>query len=207
MDGYRVLPFDKLKAEFFYPEMTENISTKALSTNIDVDMDSCILNELRYPKKATYDYLYRGEGKFSWVYTNQEEHQDFIVMMASNDPSESPFTQITRQIQSFGRILGINAAAVGYARQNGDFRRSSGDYELVRSFQNISGEMRESLLRFSISFVPTVNQGERYAIERQREAKWTKKEAPQKKKLLAEQKEYVSSLTYIEMYHSQACFR
>ena len=51
MDGSRVLPFDKLKSEFFYPERTENIPTKALSTNMDVDMDSCILNELRYPKR------------------------------------------------------------------------------------------------------------------------------------------------------------
>ena len=86
-------------------------------------------------------------------------------MMESNNPSEIPFTQITRQIQSFGRVLGINAAAVGHARHNGNFRRSSGDYEVVGSFHKLRDEILESLLRFSIIFDPTVKQVERYAIE------------------------------------------
>ena len=151
-------------------------------------MASCLLTELQYPKKATYDYLYRGEGKFSWVYITQEEHQDFIVMMASNDPSESPFALLTRQIKSFERVLGINAAVVGNARQIFDILRSSGDYEVVGSFHNLSDEMRESILIFSISLVPTVNQGERDAIEPQREAKWMKKKVLRKKKMLDAQK-------------------
>ena len=67
--------------------------------------------------------------------------------------------------------------------------------------------MRESLLRFSISLVPTVKQGERDAMERKREAKWMKKEVLRKKKLLAELKEYASDLNYIEIYHSQDCWR
>ena len=64
-----------------------------------------------------------------------------------------------------------NAAAVVHARHNGDFRRSSGDYERVGAFHKLSDEILESLLRFSISLVPTVKQGERDAIERQCEAK------------------------------------
>ena len=75
----------------------------------------------------------------------------------------------------------------------------------MEAFHKLSDEMRESLLRFSISLVATFKQGERYAIERQREAKWMKKEVLRKKKLLAAKKEYSSALTYIEMYHSQAC--
>ena len=34
-----------------------------------------------------------------------------------------------------------------------------------------------------------------------------KKEVIRKKKILDAQKEYASALTYIEMYHSQACWR
>ena len=52
-------------------------------------------------------------------------------MMASNDPSESPFAQLTRQLQIFGHVIGINDAAVGHDIQNGDLRCSSGDYERV----------------------------------------------------------------------------
>ena len=106
-------------------------------------------------------------------------------MMASNDKSEIPFAQLTRQLQSFGRALGINDSDVGHTRQNGDSRRSSGDYEGVGTFHELSDEMRESLLRFSVILVPTAKQGERDAIERQREAKWMKKEVLRKKKLLS----------------------
>ena len=42
-----------------------------------------------------------------------------------------------------------------------------------------------------------MKQGERDAIEQQREEKWMKKEVLRKKKLLATQKEYASDLTYI----------
>ena len=127
-------------------------------------------------------------------------------MMAPNDPSESQFLQLTRQLQSFGRVLGINYVDVGHARQNGDFRRSSGDHEGVGAFNNLSDEILESLLRFSISIVPIVKQGEIYAIERQREAKCMKKEVRREKKIMAAQKEYDSALTYIGIYHKQACW-
>ena len=63
-------------------------------------------------------------------------------MMASNDPSESPFKKLTRQLQIFGRVPGINAADVGHARQNGGFRRNSGDYEGMVAFHKLSGETR-----------------------------------------------------------------
>ena len=63
-------------------------------------------------------------------------------MMASNNPSEIPFAQLTRQLQIFGHVLGINAADVVHARQNGDFLRSSGYYEGVGAFHNLSDEMQ-----------------------------------------------------------------
>ena len=53
MDISRVLPFNKLKAELFYPERTDNIATDDLDTKMDVEMASCLLTELRDPKKAT----------------------------------------------------------------------------------------------------------------------------------------------------------
>ena len=52
-----------------------------------------------------------------------------------------------------------------------------------------------------------MKQGERYEIERQREAKWTEKKVLRKNKLMAAQEEYDSALTYIEMYHSQSCWK
>ena len=51
MDGSRVLPFDKFKAELLYPERTENISTKDLATKMDVETAGCLLTELRDPRR------------------------------------------------------------------------------------------------------------------------------------------------------------
>ena len=65
MDGSIVLLFNKLTAELFYPEKTENIVTKALATKMAVDMTSSLLTELWDPRKATSDYLSSGDGKFS----------------------------------------------------------------------------------------------------------------------------------------------
>ena len=62
--------------------------------------------------------------------------------MASNNPSKIPFAQLTRQLQSFVCVLGINAADIGNARHNGDFCRSSGDYEGVGDFHKLSDEMQ-----------------------------------------------------------------
>ena len=137
IDGSRVSPFDKLKAELLYPERTDNIATKALDTKIDVEMVSCILTEIQNAKKATSDYISSGEGKFSWGYTTQEQHQACIVMMASKDPSENPLAQVTRKPQSFGCVLGINVASVGHASC------SSGYYEVVGAFHKLTDEMRE----------------------------------------------------------------
>ena len=44
-----------------------------------------------------------------------EEHTACIGKNATNDPAESPFAPLTRQLQCFGRILGIHASAVGHA--------------------------------------------------------------------------------------------
>ena len=46
-----------------------------------------------------------------------------IRKSATNDSAESPFAMLTQQMQQFGRILGIHAAAVGQAKMNGDFKR------------------------------------------------------------------------------------
>ena len=78
--------------------------------------------------------------------------------MATNDPTESPFAQLTQQLQSFGRVHGIHASTVGQARMNGNFDHNNGAY------QKLSSKMRESLLRFALSIAPTVRVAEKTAL-------------------------------------------
>ena len=52
-----------------------------------------------------------------------------------------------------------------------------------------------------------MRKAEKDASDRQREAKYKKVVAMRKKKLLAVQAKYANALTYIDMYHSPACWK
>ena len=51
MDGSKVLPYDKLNAELFYPAREENVETIPLAKKMVVELAKCLLKELRYPKR------------------------------------------------------------------------------------------------------------------------------------------------------------
>jgi len=130
IDGSKVLPYDQMNAEMFYPSRQENKDTTAIVEDMAAnEVAPAVLGELCDPKKALSDYATAVGGKFSWGQTTNEEHMACIGKNATNDPAESPFAQLTRQLQCFGRILGIHASAVGHARINGDFNRDIKDTE------------------------------------------------------------------------------
>jgi hypothetical protein len=206
MDGHKVLPFDTLNAELFYPQREENKDTTKLVHDMAVEVAKCLLQEFRDPKKATSDYLSSDGGKFSWGQTTQEEHVAFLGKMATNDPAESPFAGLTRQLQQFGRMLGIHESTISHARQNGDFKRDIKSPRNNGAFHCLSPEMRESLLLFALKASPEVRKAEKIALDRQRAAKKKKNDMLRAKKMIAAQRKYANALTFIDMYHSNACW-
>ena len=82
IDGSKVLPFDILNAELFYPEREENKQTDDLVKKMAVEVANCLLTELRDPKKATSDYFSSKKGEFSWGQTFNEEHEASLGQMA-----------------------------------------------------------------------------------------------------------------------------
>ena len=127
--------------------------------------------------------------------------------MATNDPAESPFAALTRQMQGFGRLLEINASAVGHARFKGDFTRDLKNEDNNGAFLKLTPEMHDSLLTFALSLSPEVRKDEKAALDRQREAKKRRLQLLQDKKIIAAAQEYANALTYIDMYHSDACWK
>ncbi len=123
INGSKVLAYDQMNAEMFYPLCQENIDT----TSIVEDMAA---KELA-PTMLLSDYATAVGGTFSWGQTTEEEHAACIGKNATNDPAESPFTQLTRHLQCFSRILGIHATAVGHARINGDFNWTSRTVQMM----------------------------------------------------------------------------
>ena len=207
LDGSKVLPYDVLNAELFYPTREENIATTEFVTQLAVEVADCMLQELRDPKKATSDYLSSGGGKFSWGETTDEDHIMCIGKMATNDPAESPFASLTVQLQSFGRVLGIHSSGVGHARVNGDFKRDHKDGTSDGAYLKLSPDMRQSLLRFALSIAPRVRKSEKTALDKQHEAKKKRQNLLRQRKMLAAQEDYANALTLIDMFYSPACWR
>jgi hypothetical protein len=206
VDGSKVLPHDQLMAELFYPQRKVNVDTTETVKLMACEIAQTILKELRDPNKATSDYLTSADGKFSWGQTTDEEHAAFLGKMATNDSAESPFASLTRQLQQFGRMLGIHASAVGHARINGDFVRDYKNPDNDGAYHKLSDEMRSSLLTFALQVAPAIRKTEQTALDKQREAKRVKQEMLRKNKMLAMQKEYANALTYIDMFNSSACW-
>lgn len=204
LDGSKVLPFDQLNAEMFYPQRPENLQTTDLVKEMASEVAECIMKELCDPKKALSDYLSCKEGKFSWGETTDEEHNACLGMMATNDSAESPFAGLTQQMQQFGRVLGIHASAVSHAKFSGDFHLDYKDSSNDGRYFKLPDEMKQSLLTYALSISPKVRKEEKEALERQREAKKQKQNLLLEKQMLACKKEYAEALTYIEMAHSPA---
>ena len=98
MDGSEVLSFDKLKAELFYPSCVDNKYTSPHVIKMAVDLSNCLLVDILDPKKAISNYFGSAEIKFIWGQTTDEEHKALIGKMATNDPAESPFVALIRQL-------------------------------------------------------------------------------------------------------------
>ena len=203
LDGSQVIPLDILKAELFYPKRTENIETDDMVKKMAVEVASCLLIELRDPKKITSSYLSSSDGEFSWGQTSDDDHVAGIGMMATNDPAESPFAALTQQIQSYGRIMGSHASAVGHARLHGDFDRG----KINGLYHQLPENMRSSLLELALRMSTEMRRSERKALEKQREEKQRRQETLRQKKLVAAQSEYADALIFLEMFHSPACWR
>lgn len=197
LDGSKVLPFDQLNAEMFYPQRPENQQTTDLVKEMASEVAECIMKELCDPKKALSDYLSCKEGKFSWGETTDEEHKACLGMMATNDSAESPFAGLTQQMQQFGQVLGIHASAVSHAKFSGDFHLDYKDSSNDGRYFKLPDDMKQSLLTYALSISPKVRKEEKEALERQREAKKQKQNLLLEKQMLACKKEYAEALTYI----------
>ena len=90
---------------------------------------------------------------------------------------------------------------------NGDFVRDLKDSSKTGMYHQLPSNMRESLVQYAVSIAPEVRKEARDALDMQAKSKQQKKEALRKKKLVAAQVQYANALTYIDIYHSPACWR
>jgi hypothetical protein len=126
--GDHVLAIDLVKCEVFYPKQIENQKMHNLCVNLARGEKTCLLLEVADPKKATSDYLSKGDGSFSWAKSSAEDKNASICMRATNDPSESQFATSTEALATGGRG-GVNlASGIGQTWYNNDFGRAQDKY-------------------------------------------------------------------------------
>ena len=72
MDESKVLTFDTLKPELFYPSRVENQDTSPHVIKMAVELEKFFLVELRDPKKTTSNYPKIADINFIWGQTTDE---------------------------------------------------------------------------------------------------------------------------------------
>jgi hypothetical protein len=117
----KMIPFDLMRAELFYPTKMENRQTHQFCCRLTEEIASTILAELRDPRKATSQYLSRCVVKYSKSVIAEDYHQVCMGKMAHNSMSGSGHAMSSSALIK-GRIITLyHALAQGQARANADF--------------------------------------------------------------------------------------
>ncbi len=206
-DDLKVVGFDLLIQELFYPERKENKDTKDLVIEMAVVAADSWMTEFTDPLKATSDYLTKAEGKYSKANFSEEEQTELLGTFATNDIAEQPFGRLTWYIDNFNRIGIGNAAAQAQARMNGDFDRVELGFEKDGAFHRCNWKKRYSLIATGLKYAEEERKKENEALRKQREHKRRKKELLLEKKILQASEDYTKALILIETYHSEAGWR
>ena len=133
----KVLPFDLLRAELFYPTRAENRQTHDMCCRLAVEIATTILMELRDLEKATHKYLTSAEGMYSSGKITEADRRACMNMMAHNSISESNHASSTAGLKVGGTIRLDHSCGEGQTRANNDFGR--GHLALVTGKKKKSG--------------------------------------------------------------------
>ena len=211
----KVIPFDLLRAELFYPTRMENRQTHQFCCRLAEEIASTILAELRDPRKATSQYLSSCMGKYSKAVIAEDDRQACMGKLAHNSMSESGHAMSTSALIEGGMITLYHAAAQGQARANADFVRGHDELighskgasvKTLGTFHSLPLELRDSLIAVARENVSRTRKFYDDALERQRAARQRKEEIMMERKLGKAQEEFIVAIYFYEQYHSPRCW-
>ena len=215
----KILPFDLLRAELFYPVRVENIQSNEMTLKIGTEMARVMALDMEDELKATKDYIL--DGIHSVQNTDEEERQANMGRHASNSLSEACHAHSTINLDSFINIRLDSSAAMGQSKMNNDLGRghrafisrghekSSGttrDYE-HGSLYSYHAKLIDSLMSMCRDRVQAYRSRFDEALERQSEIRREKAELALSKKLEDKGDGYIENLYLNEMYDHPVCWR
>ena len=211
----KVLPWDLLRSELFYPTRVDLIQTNEYASELGAEAAAIFRTEFRDESKATHKYLSEIEKRIRSIekITNEERLAGRGVA-ASNCISESGHARATDDLVTFGTIDLQNCGARGMSVANNDFGREADT--MVGSRQSRKGKIARGMGKFHLmvqelqhSAIMTAkrkrNRHKRQFqidLKKQFETKRRKEEIALEKKIELAREDYIDALYLFEQYHS-----
>ena len=214
----RVVPYDLIRCECFYPERIEIVQTGKICETLAVEAAATFLAEFCNKSKATSTYLSEVAGVRSQAKLSKEELEGSLGLHATNNVSESLHGGLTGAIQTWNGIRFDHAAGEATTRKNNDVGRGhqamiSGRKGRKAPTERVFGtlhqlppELRESLFQAARENVKEYKQSFDAALRRQEELKRKKEEIALEHKLDKAKERYIESIYFYEQYHSPRCW-
>ncbi len=153
--GATVLQFAELRKELFLPSDPTNAGTNGRLIELARVAAQGIFDELHDEKKAIWKYLSVSESPVSFQGCPKEVKEGLFGREATNDRSKSALGGPPHQLQKYGRIGIVNAAAISDAKTNGYFRRFSASGKNTKGmFRQFDPRMRKCFLTMAIEDAP-----------------------------------------------------
>ena len=217
-DG-RVLPYDELRAELFYPARADIRQTNIIACRLAEDAASTFLMEFRDTSKATSAYLSSIGGKYSAARVTTEDRIACLHKEASNSIAESNHASSTHSLKTSGTIRLDSAAGEGQTRANNDFGRGHNAFVSGRSskngrlertygcFHSLPIELQQSIIETARRGAANARKCFDDALRKQKESRQQKEEIARRKKIATCREEYIVAIELWEQYHSPRCWK
>ena len=215
----KVLPWDILRCELFYPTRRDIVQTLPASIELASEAAQVFRREFRDEKKATHKYLSEIEGERSMRNISSKEKEAGLGVAASNCVSERGHGASTADLQTFGTIDLQHMAARGQTQDNNDFgrevelivggRRAKKEKETrgIGGYHLMVAELQRTLILSAKYWKKDYREAFKRAMMDQLETKRTKEEDEMNAALEKSKEDYIDAIALFAQYHSERCWK
>ena len=210
----RILPWDLLKSELFYPTRKDVLQTNSFCPDLASEAACIFRIEFRDETKATAKYLSSIDGPKSMKKVSKAERLAGRGVAASNCISESGHAAATYDLDQYGTVDLQNCAARGQSEGNNDFGREVESYVKGRKafkeretrgiggFHLLPPELQHTAIVTSKWNTKQHKEKWRTELKTQFDTRRRKEEITLEKKLDVSKEDHIEACFLFEQYHS-----
>ena len=214
----KVLPWDLLKAQLFYPTRCDIVQSQDDCVELASEAAQVFRREFRDERKATHKYLSEVVGERSIGQIGIAEKEAGLGISASNCVSERGHGASTSDLQTFGTIDLQHMAARGQTEDNNDFGRElrvGGRKSVIheKESRGLGGyhQLMQELQRTLILSAKWNLRAHRDLFKRSFKDQLDTRQKKEMDAMMAEleksKEDYIDAMVLYEQYYSQRCWR